>query len=725
LSNTKKSPQGSNLDLALSIVAAGYFVFPCWEIQGPNSKQTIKSPRTPHGFKDASKDTEKIVRWWKAFPNALVGIPCSINGFWALDLDRKNEVDGVAEFNRLAKGREKPKVGPKQKTLSGGRHMLFKLNGRKVSQNAGKIAPGVDIRSEGYICSGVTPDGSAYSWLRGHGISKPLLSAPDWLMDLVTNPNAITPRETTNNPLVIKKFTRKQEHPEGTRSDGLIRYMGSLKSQGYSDDEAQKLVQTENLERCKPPLTQDELECTIFKSGKKYIQGPRNLFPSAPDPSDMAMAERFVRIHKDKAKYFAAQKKWLIWDGKRWRPDDINQVYILAGDVSNEIHKEANAAENEYERKLLTSCWLQSKNTNRIKRYLVQAGAYLAVRARDLDNSKELLNVANGTVDMKTGTLVAHDPSKLITKLMDVNFEPMTKCPKWKEFIKKQVPNTNVREFLQRCIGYSLSGRGIERLVPFIYGTKGTGKSTFLETIKKLGGDYVTSTDVDLVMRSRRDAGGENASPRRAALRGARLVLTDEMPIDAKLDEGRFKSLSGGDTISARGVYKEPEEFEATHCLFLVGNNLPQFRDQSGATAERFGIIGFDQEIALNERKPRDIVMGGFIEEGPGILNWIIKGYQDYVVQGLNEPAEVTSARGTLEAEQDAIGRFFSEECEFDKKYSIESINLYGQFLVWCADNNEESGTKVKLTRSVVRTAGCTRDRGRLHGIRLIGRQPK
>jgi putative DNA primase/helicase len=270
----------------------------------------------------------------------------------------------------------------------------------------------------------------------------------------------------------------------------------------------------------------------------------------------------------------------------------------------------------------------------------------------------------------------------------------------------------------------SSNGRGVERLVPFIHGERGAGKTTFLSTLEKIAGEYVTTTDVDLVLKARRDAGGENASPRRVALRGARLVLTDEIPVDAKLDEGRFKSLSGGDKISARGLFKEVEEFDATHCLFLVGNNLPQYRDPSGATAERIAIIGFDRVIPMGERRPRDIVMGEFTEEASGILNWILKGYQDYLAQGLNEPKEVISARGVLEAEQDMVGQFLTTECEFDKKFSIDRTTLYRRYLEWCLENEELGESQAKFTRRITRMAGCSRVQNKLRGLRILKRQP-
>jgi len=177
-----------NLQDALKLAQRGWYVFPCREHREETSGKTrdIKCPYTPHGKNDATTDPETIRTWWKHWPDALIGIYCEKSGFFAVDVDDKNGKNGFKSWENLVEiygGGQPVKIGPVQDTPNGGCHLLFKLpEDLNIPNNADKLGDGLDLRSNGYICTG-----TGYSWLHEHGPDAPLTDAPAWLLDIIRN----------------------------------------------------------------------------------------------------------------------------------------------------------------------------------------------------------------------------------------------------------------------------------------------------------------------------------------------------------------------------------------------------------------------------------------------------------------------------------------------------------------------------------------------------------
>lgn len=237
----------NNTALALACVARHWAVFPC---------KSDKKPITPNGFKAATLDAEQVRQWWKQHPGALIGIACPPSGFFAVDLDRKNGADGIAAFDAIAKQHGGIEArGPMQTTPSGGAHILFNWpDDVEISQSAGKIALGIDVRSEGYVCTGSLPDGRAYVWnsAEGRGMDAPLTDAPAWLIDLVTvkaeapkaTPSPITaPRGDIN--YWLDKFL--PQATLGRRNENGFNLACQVRDAGYSQAEAEALEYPERV----------------------------------------------------------------------------------------------------------------------------------------------------------------------------------------------------------------------------------------------------------------------------------------------------------------------------------------------------------------------------------------------------------------------------------------------------------------------------------------------
>ena len=290
---------GSNLDLALNLVTCGFSVFPCEPDKKPLIVGTDKDGKPVHlpWKTHLSNDQQKIATWWTLHPQAPIGIPCELNGFFALDLDRHGGADGVANFQALAKGKEKLATGPVQDTAGGGKHYLFSTGGLDIPQVEGKIAPGVDIKSDGYICTGTLPDGRAYNWLPRHGFNSHLPTAPAWLLErikiAVIVPDAVVPEKTwqvdldtgqvvtQNKPRrhkkAIKTWMRQylaQAVPGESRNTSGFNLANQLRDDGYTRSEAEvceypeKVPQKEGVEN----YTRENWEASVKQAFKYQLR---------------------------------------------------------------------------------------------------------------------------------------------------------------------------------------------------------------------------------------------------------------------------------------------------------------------------------------------------------------------------------------------------------------------------------------------------------------------
>ena len=666
-----------------------------------------KHPLTAHGFKDATLDFEQIQKWHTQFPEANWAIPTGeITGTFVLDVDAKNEThkeDGIATLAMWREEFSDPIETPTQKTGGGGVQYFFKHPaGHAIKNGTNVLGPGIDLRTTGgYVLIPPSKTVDAYHW-ELHPQDYEFQEVPGWILSRVNG-----------GPAKAKKAALPKVIQEGTRNDKLFRFACSLRSQGMNEDEILASVAVMN-QRGDPPLSDDEVN-TIVASASKYEGG-------IPDTTDVANAYRFMQLYKDTVRYCKALDTWFIWDGKRWRKDDTYQIISLALNVADVIRDEAEKATDSEARKALAKGWAAAKDVWNIESFLRLARSMLPVRPEEMDKATAFLNVNNGILNMATGELEPHDPGRYITKLMDVDYVGVEQCPRWLAFLEERVPKAENREYLQRIVGYALSGRSDGKRAPFIYGAPDTGKSTFLETIIAVAGkEYVQKTNIELILASRH-GGGEAATPMLRQLFGARMVITSEIPKGRTVNDGVFKDLTGGDSFTARGLHEAPISDRPTHCLVLYGNYKPDFKDRTGATGNRMAVVGFNVIIPPAQRKDMLDVIGAFMEERSGILNWIIEGYMNYAEYGLREPSDVIEARREYETDQDVIQRYLGENCEFHDDYSVKKAELYKDYVEWCKNANERSETRKSFTREVTQKGYEPGGNGRdqFTGLRML-----
>jgi len=266
-----------------------------------------------------------------------------------------------------------------------------------------------------------------------------------------------------------------------------------------------------------------------------------------------------------------------------------------------------------------------------------------------------------------------------------VIYDPAASCPLWDTFLSRTMGgNANLISFLQRAAGYTLTGDVREQCLFFLHGTGANGKSTYLEVLRALLGDYAKQADFSTFIVRTSDGVRNDL----ADLRGARLVTATEVDAGKRFAESLVKQLTGGDTIKARFLFQEFFEFEPTFKLFLAANHKPRIEGTDYAIWRRIRLIPFTVTIPEAERDPD--LKRKLLGELPGILRWAVEGCLEWQKRGLKPPEEVLAATEDYRAEMDSLTSFFSESCVIHPESKVLSTVLYDEYVKWCGDSGEE-----------------------------------
>jgi len=391
-------------------------------------------------------------------------------------------------------------------------------------------------------------------------------------------------------------------------------------------------------------------------------------------------------MHGRDLRYCCAWKTWLVWDGRRWRLDDTGEVERRAKETVRAIYAEAAAEPDEKRRKRLAGHATRSEAAYRIRALvqLAQTEPEISIRASDLDQGPWLLNVENGTIDLRTAEIRQHRRHDHLTKLVPAEYELGAECPLWKKFLHRVMDgNTALIEFLQRLSGYILTGSTRDRFLVIAHGNGANGKSTFAETLLGLLGDYGRRTPTETLL-ARRHGGIPNDLAR---LKGARFVVAAESDQGRQLAEATIKDLTGGDTVGARFLYSEWFEFRPEFKLWLSTNHKPEIRGTDKAIWDRIRLIPFDVTIpeAEQDRGLREQLEA----ERPGILAWAVEGCLAWQDRGLAAPEEITAATAGYRSDMDVLGSFLADCCRTAGKERALAADLYEAYGTWCEKNGE------------------------------------
>jgi putative DNA primase/helicase len=416
--------------------------------------------------------------------------------------------------------------------------------------------------------------------------------------------------------------------------------------------------------------------------------------------TELGNAERLVLDHGDDVR-FVPELGWHVWDGRRWRPDWDGELMRRAKATVRRLEIVAGELDDDDERKRILTHALRSearaKLENAVK--LAETDSTIIAALAALDAQPWLLNVANGTLSLDVGEIEPHDRTGLITKLAPVRHDPDATAPRWLAFLDRVFAgDQDLIGFVRRATGYTLTGSTAAQAMFVLYGVGANGKSTFIETLRSLLGDYGQQAPAEMLMRPDRKRSGP--APEIVRLVGARFVAAVETGDGQRLDEPLIKTLTGGDTIAARGMYeKRLVEFTPTHKLWLATNHKPRIDGVDDAIWRRVHLIPFNVTIPESERDPR--LLERLCDELPGILNWALAGLADYRHRGhkLAPPEIVRAATATYRAEMDPLGDFLDECCTLEPNAATKAGTLYNHYTGWSNANGEQPLTGTAFGR--------------------------
>jgi putative DNA primase/helicase len=404
--------------------------------------------------------------------------------------------------------------------------------------------------------------------------------------------------------------------------------------------------------------------------------------------TDLGNAERFVDAHRDRVLWCPVRKAFLCWDGKRYEWDMRGEAVKLAHTTARSIFHEAADAESEEEQKAITKWALASQNESRINAMLSQARPYLAVGMEELDRDAWLVNCQNGTLDLRTGKLKAHNPADRITKIVPTDYDPDAPRPRFEQFLKETLVDEAVISFVKRYSGYTLTGITRERLLAILYGFGKNGKTTLVELLRDVIGDYATNTDTETLLMKRYQGVGNDV----AALKGARFVSAAEVEQGRRLAESKVKQLTGRDTVTARYLFGEPFNFTPEFKLWLSTNNKPVIQGTDDAIWDRLRLIPFTQRFDGDRQDPK--LPEKLRVELPGVLAWMVEGCLEWQEHGLGEPESVREATNQYRAEMDTLAAFLDEECVIASDSKVLAERLYESYAMWCDKSGERKEPK-------------------------------
>jgi putative DNA primase/helicase len=642
---------GTFQEIASRIASRGIPVIPI-----PPGQKGCALKRWPE---QATTDAAKIAAWNMQNPRYNCGAVAGAS-VWMLDCD----IPDLAERAEAETGEKLLRTFTVRS--SKGKHLYFCPT--EASCRMGNIkVPGLfdcQVKNKYVVAPGsLHPSGIRYEIID----NSPIVEAPNWLIDWLVSKSSKNASRTEGEGTVA----------QGGRNIHLTSIAGSLRCRGVAYEAAKRTLVEKNEKECVPALSHEEVG-RILASVWRYPAGGS----AAGEPiqlTDLGNARRLANAERGTLLYCHVNKTWFLYDGVKWATDRTDHVMQRAKKVVQSMMADAATISDDEKRQALVKHELRSEAGSRLEAMVRLARGELPVTLEEFDSDPMLLNCQNGTLDLRTLEFRKHRREDLITKVTGAEYDPRADCPFWRQFLGEvTAQNDELVGFLQRCAGYSLTGQTHEHAMFLLYGAGANGKTTYLEVLRHVFGDYAATADFSSFTASKFSTGPRNDL---AKLQGSRFVIATETEEGSRIAESLLKQMTGGDTVTARFLYKEHFEFKPQFKLWLATNHKPGIHGTDDGIWRRIRLIPFTVCIP-DERRDRQLCekLKG---ESAGILRWTIDGLREYQKTGLKNPAIVNDATGRYREKQDTIGHFLASQCIEADGLQVQARLLYDAYKAW------------------------------------------
>ena len=538
-----------------------------------------------------------------------------------------------------------------------------------------------------------------------------------------------TSLEPTHSPN-YQGYKLPEHISEGERNTQLFSYASKLQAQEYSDEDIERMVIQANAERCNPPMAESEItrivrNATSQPKGRdpEYERSYKSVARCAasvitvPDfITDITLSELFAKTYIGVLRWVPEVKGYYCYDGTRWVDAHAGSEERAERHIRRFV-KDVGIAiasiDDEDERWKKQKAFLKYSNVKTYRNLLSGARAQMVTNINEFDRDSRLFNCRNVTVEFgKTIKTHSHTPDDLITKVANCDYDPNASYADWQKHLERTFEGyEDVIPFFQVCVGLAAAGDTDEDRFYIAIGQTRTGKSTTINAIKNVFGDYGTSAEAATFTAGRRN--GASASPDYMALKGVRFVDVPELNEGMTLDAAFIKRLTGGDTIKARPLNGEQVQFRPNCTVFMNTNHKPRINDSTIFDSGRCVMLPFYNRLKEEERdkKLEEKMMG--TEYANGILNWTIAGYIRAATIGLAVPETCLRITKEYAMEEDVIGAFIDQMCTVDDDAVSDGAVIYRAYKAWCKDNGINEIPSPKFYAKL-RDRGYRKDRGRV-----------
>lgn len=440
---------------------------------------------------------------------------------------------------------------------------------------------------------------------------------------------------------------------------------------------------------------------------------------------DTGNADRVMDRYGDLIKYSYTNNKFYVYEGTQWIADDMGYVRQLIDATVTDMKNEKIYIADDVEEKDAMKAWNRhlsnSRNNSKKKAVQDELKHRVSISTNAFDKDDMLLNTQNGYLDLTDGEMHDHDKEKLFSRKTNTEYTDTMGAPVWENFLQDIFDgDQELIRYLQKAIGYSLTGSIKEQVMFILYGKGRNGKSLFINVLSDILGSYANNIQAKTLMVKH----GETINNDLARLQGSRLVTSSEPNEGFRFDEGLIKQITGEETITARFLYGEEFEFLPKFKIWVTTNHKPIIRGTDDGIWRRMMLIPFSVQIP-EEKMDKDLKWK-LLREAPGILDWALEGAIMWQREGLEMPGAVEKASREYRREMDVLEQFIDEVCVVGESEQVAASDFYKAYKQWAKDNEEHLFAKQKFSQKMKEKFEYKKTRsGRFYrGIDIVHRYP-